>query len=154
MKAMQDVCKQYGIMFIADEIMCGLGRTGYYHAYKQHEGVVPDILLLGKGLAGGYTPISAMLVSEEITEVMQLKGRPSLFNHGHTFQGHPGACIQALAVQDIIITGKLVENVRVQGAKLEKMLRARLGNHKCVGEIRGVGLFWAVSMSCLCWDCL
>jgi len=144
MQAMQEVCREYGILFIADEIMCGLGRTGSYHAYTQHEGVKPDILLLGKGLAGGYTPISAMLVSEKITEVLQLKSRSARFNHGHTFQNHAGACIQALAVQSVIVEENLIENVRFRGAQLENMLRTRLGKHKYVGDIRGVGLFWAL----------
>jgi adenosylmethionine-8-amino-7-oxononanoate aminotransferase len=73
---MQDVCTHHGVLFILDEIMCGLGRTGSIHAYQQHAGVKPDILLLGKGLAGGYIPISAMLVSEKIASALQLKVEP------------------------------------------------------------------------------
>lgn len=127
--------------------MCGMGRTGSMYAYQQHEGVRPDILLLGKGLAGGYIPLSAMLVSKEIATTLQMKSRPSGFNHGHTFQKHPVACAAALAVQDVIYKEDLVKNVDTLGPRLGKMLRARLGDHKYVGEIRGLGYMWAVSTS-------
>ncbi|KAH7406972.1 omega-amino acid-pyruvate aminotransferase [Phaeosphaeria sp. MPI-PUGE-AT-0046c] len=142
LKAMQDVCEKHGVLFILDEVMCGLGRTGSMHAYQQHEGVVPDILLLGKGLAGGYAPISAMLVGEKIATALQLGS--GAFSHGHTFQNHAGSCAIALAVQDIIYKDDLIENVRVRGAELEKMLRAAFADHPFVGDIRGMGLFWAL----------
>ncbi|OAL04995.1 PLP-dependent transferase [Phaeosphaeriaceae sp. SRC1lsM3a] len=144
LKAMQDVCRPYGVLLILDEIMCGMGRTGSMYAYQQHEGVRPDILLLGKGLAGGYIPLSAMLVSKEIATTLQMKSRPSGFNHGHTFQKHPVACAAALAVQDVIYKEDLVKNVDTLGPRLGKMLRARLGDHKYVGEIRGLGYMWAL----------
>lgn len=144
---MQDICRRYGVLLILDEVMCGLGRTGSMHAYQQHHGVKPDILLLGKGLAGGYASLSAMLVSKKITSTVQLENRPSGFIHGHTFQNHAIACTAGLAVQDVIFDDQLVHNADVRGPELERMLRERLGDHQFVGDIRGVGLMWTVSMS-------
>jgi adenosylmethionine-8-amino-7-oxononanoate aminotransferase len=129
--------------------MCGLGRTGSMHAYQQHEGVVPDILLLGKGLSGGYAPLSAMLVGEKISSALWSGSGNGSFNHGHTFQNHAGSCVQGLAVQDVIFHDNLIQNVREKGNTLEKQLRAHLSGHKHVGDIRGSGLFWGVSVSYL-----
>ena len=84
LKAMQDVCHEHGILFALDEVMCGMGRTGSLHAYKKHPGVKPDVLLLGKGLAAGYAPLSAMLVSEAIYTA--IKEGSGAFMHGYTFQ--------------------------------------------------------------------
>jgi adenosylmethionine-8-amino-7-oxononanoate aminotransferase len=146
---MQDVCRSHGVLFILDEVMCGLGRTGSMHAYQQHEGVVPDILLLGKGLAGGYAPLSAMLVGEKIASALWSGSGTGSFNHGHTFQNHAGSCAQGLAVQDVIFHDNLIQNVREKGAVLEKQLRTHLSSHRYVGDIRGSGLFWGVSIPSL-----
>lgn len=137
---MQQVCRVYGVLFILDEVMCGLGRTGEMHAYKKHN-VVPDILLLGKGLAGGYANLSAMLVGEKIEKAF-LQGSGA-FNHGHTFQNHAGNCAVALAVMKLV--QKNIKNVRTKAPKLGRGLRSQLGDHPNVGDIRGVGFFWTVS---------
>lgn len=141
---MEEVCKTHGVLFILDEVMCGLGRTGEMHAYKRH-GVKPDILLLGKGLAGGYAPLSAMLVNEELEHTLLNGSGNGVFNHGHTFQNHAGSCAQALAVQKIIVDKNLIKKVRSKAPKLEQTLRNQLGDHPHVGDIRGVGFFWGVS---------
>ena len=127
------------MLFILDEVMCGMGRTGHMHAW-QEEGVVPDIQLLGKGLAGGYAALSAMLVGPLVADALG----HGAFAHGHTFQNFPAACAAGLAVQRIIRDDNLLANVRDKGPKLGNKLAARLGDHPHVGNIRGPGLFRGV----------
>lgn len=124
--------------------MCGLGRTGAMHAYKRH-GVKPDILLLGKALAGGYAPLSAMLVGDKVEDVLQRGSGSGAFNHGHTFQNHAGACATALAVQNIIVEDSLIKKVKAKAPVLERLLRTSLEDHPNLGDIRGEGFFWDVS---------
>jgi adenosylmethionine-8-amino-7-oxononanoate aminotransferase len=138
---MKRVCKKYEVLFILDEVMCGMGRTGYMHAW-QEEDVVPDIQLVGKGLAGGYAAISAMLVGPLIADALG----DNAFAHGHTFQNFPTACAAGLAVQKIVRDDNLVGNVRDKGKKLMQKLKARLDGHPNVFDIRGKGLFVGVSL--------
>ena len=139
---MKRVCKKYGVLLILDEVMCGMGRTGYMHAW-QEEDVVPDIQLVGKGIAGGYAALSAMLVGPTIVDAMG----DNAFAHGHTFQNFPSACAAGLAVQEIVQQDNLLENVRDKGEKLMQKLQARLGDHSNVFDIRGKGLFIGVSLN-------
>jgi adenosylmethionine-8-amino-7-oxononanoate aminotransferase len=138
---MKAICEKYGALFILDEVMSGMGRCGTLHAWED-EGVVPDLQTIGKGLGGGYAPVSGLLIGEKIVQAMD-KGT-GVFRHGQTYQGHPVACAAALAVQKIIKEENLLENVRAMGTYLEKQLRARLEAHPNVGNIRGKGLFWGV----------
>ncbi|KAL6705574.1 hypothetical protein ACN47E_006521 [Coniothyrium glycines] len=138
LQAMKNVCVKYGVLLIFDEVMCGMGRTGYLHAW-QGENVSPDIQIVGKCLAGGYEALSAMLVSTEISEVYN-QGEV-MFNHGHTFQNAPRACGVALAVQKLVQDENLLANVQEKGALLQQKLTKRLGGHRNVGDIRGAGLF-------------
>jgi adenosylmethionine-8-amino-7-oxononanoate aminotransferase len=138
---MKAICEKYGALFILDEVMSGMGRCGTLHAWED-EGVVPDLQTIGKGLGGGYAPVSGLLIGEKIVEAMD-KGT-GIFRHGQTYQGHPVGCAAALAVQKTIKEENLLENVRAMGAYLEKQLRARLESHPNVGDIRGKGLFWGV----------
>ena len=142
---MKGVCRKHGVLLIFDEVMCGMGRTGYMHAW-QEEGVVPDIQLVGKGLAGGYAAISALLAGIEVADTLG----DEAFAHGHTFQNLPMACATGLAVQHIVQEERLIENVRDKGDKLMKKLMARLENHPNVGNIRGKGLFYGVSTGEYC----
>lgn len=138
---MKAVCERYGALFILDEVMSGMGRCGTLHAWEQ-EDVVPDLQTIGKGLGGGYAPVSGVLIGDHIVQTMD-KGTGA-FRHGQTYQGHPIACAAALAVQRVIQEENLLENVRVMGEYLEKKLRDRMGGHMHVGDIRGKGLFWGV----------
>lgn len=140
-QAMKAVCEKYGALFMLDEVMCGMGRTGTYFAWEQ-ENVAPDIMTIGKGLGGGYAPIASILANEKV--VAALDGGSGAFNHGHTYQAHPGSCAAALAVQRIVKRDNLVERCAEQGKKLEAALKDRLGKEAHVGEIRGRGLFWGV----------
>ncbi|KAI0841707.1 aminotransferase, class III [Hypoxylon sp. FL0890] len=142
-KAMKAVCDKYGALLILDEVMCGMGRTGTLHAWEQ-EGVVPDIQAVGKGLGGGYQPVSAILASEKVVRPMKAKGKT--FTHGHTYMDHPVVCAAALKVQQIIQRDNLLHNVQTQGQYLEKLLRNKLRDHPNVGNVRGRGLFWGVEL--------
>jgi adenosylmethionine-8-amino-7-oxononanoate aminotransferase len=142
-KAMKQVCDRHGALLILDEVMCGMGRTGTLHAYEQ-EGVVPDLLCIAKGLGGGYQPIGAVLASEPVVRAM--REGSGFFQHGHTYLGHPVACAAALAVQTIVQRDGLLPGVQALGQRLESRLRARLGDHPHVGDIRGRGLFWGVEL--------
>jgi len=141
--AMREVCDRYGVLLIFDEVMCGMGRTGYMHAW-QKDGVAPDIQTTGKGLAGGFQQISAMLVSPKISDAFEFGPGSGAFSHGHTFQNYPLACAAGLEVQKIIQEENLLHNVKDKGTRLSKSLRKRLANHPNVGDIRGVGLFWGI----------
>jgi adenosylmethionine-8-amino-7-oxononanoate aminotransferase len=120
-----------------------MGRTGTLHAVEQ-DGVIPDLLAIAKGLGGGYQPIGALLANDKI--VQAIKSGSGLFQHGHTYIGHPTACAAALAVQRVIQRDKLLSKVQAQGEYLSNRLRERLGDHPHVGDIRGRGLFMGVEL--------
>jgi adenosylmethionine-8-amino-7-oxononanoate aminotransferase len=142
-KRVREVCDHHGILLILDEVMCGMGRTGTLHACEQ-EGVVPDLMAIAKGLGGGYQPIGAVLASSKIVEAM--RGGSGIFQHGHTYIGHPTAAAAALAVQRVIKRDGLLAKVRENGAHFAKRLREILGGHPNVGDIRGRGLFMGVEL--------
>lgn len=137
-KAVRDICDRYGIFLILDEVMCGMGRTGTLHAFEQ-EGVVPDILVVAKGLGAGYIPLGAVVCREEIFD--SFRGGSGVFVHGHTFVGHPVACAAALAVQKTIAEKQLVDASARQGRSLRDRLTESFQEHPHVGDIRGRGLF-------------
>jgi adenosylmethionine-8-amino-7-oxononanoate aminotransferase len=142
-KRIREICDQYGILLILDEVMCGMGRTGSLFACEQ-DGVAPDILCIAKGLGGGYQPIGAMLCSREIYET--IGAGTGFFQHGHTYMGHPVAAAAGISVVSAILERGLIARVNTQGAKLQAALHARFGQHPHVGDIRGRGLFWGVEL--------
>ena len=142
-RRIREICDHYEVFFIADEVMCGMGRTGTLFAYEQ-EPVTPDLIAIGKGLAGGYQPIGAVLANARITRAIE-SGSGALAQ-GHTYMGHPIACAAAVAVQEVIERAQLLENVQRMGNVLEQSLRDRFASHPHVGDIRGRGLFWALEL--------
>src|SRR5579883_2012438 len=118
-KRIREICDKYGILLILDEVMCGMGRTGTLHACTA-EGVVPDLMVLAKGLAAGYQPIGAVLVQKRIYEAF-VQGS-GFFQHGHTFMAHPMACAASLAVQKCLIEDKVLERVTPLGEVLQTAL--------------------------------
>ncbi len=141
---MRAVCDRHGVVFILDEVMCGLGRTGYYHAFEK-EGVIPDILCLAKGLGGGYQPIAAVMAADHLVDTI-IAGSGG-FQHGHTYVGHPVACAAALAVQRIVARDNLVARTAQLGDYLQARLTERLADHPHCVDIRGRGLFRAVELA-------
>lgn len=142
-KGVRRLCDKYGLLYIADEVMCGMGRTGTLHAFEQDE-VVPDLVTIAKGLGGGYQPIGAVLASEKIVSALQAGS--GLFQHGHTYICHATAASAALAVQQVIERDNLLEAVKQQGDYLQRALRQRLGELPHVGDTRGRGLFAGVEL--------
>lgn len=142
-RGVRELCDRHGILLILDEVMCGMGRTGTLHACEQEE-VVPDLMTIAKGLGGGYQPIGAVLAQRRIVEAFE-RGS-GLFQHGHTYIGHPVACAAALAVQQVIRRDGLLEAVRRQGQGLAARLRAAFRDHPHVGDVRGRGLFQAIEL--------
>ncbi|HYT96396.1 MAG TPA: aspartate aminotransferase family protein [Casimicrobiaceae bacterium] len=139
----RELLDRHGILLIADEVMCGMGRTGTLYAVEQ-EGVVPDLVAIAKGLGGGYQPIGAVLAHQRI--VQALRDGSGAFQHGHTYIGHPVAAAAALAVQQVIKQEGLLDRVRGRGAYLFRILHARFDGHPRVGDIRGRGLFAGIEL--------
>lgn len=141
LKRIRAVCDKYGVLLILDEVMSGMGRTGYLFACEE-DGVVPDIVTIAKGLGAGYQPIGAMLSTRRIYDA--IVGGSGFFQHGHTYIGHATACAAALAVQRTIAEDRLLANVLARGEQLRARLREALGEHPNLGDVRGRGLFVGV----------
>ncbi|NHV25575.1 aspartate aminotransferase family protein [Burkholderia sp. D-99] len=137
------VCDKYGVLLILDEIMSGMGRTGYLYACDE-DGVAPDLLTIAKGLGAGYQPIGATLVSDRIYRT--IVDGSGFFQHGHTYLGHATACAAALEVQRVIAEEKLLDNVKARGEQLRASLREHYGAHPHIGDVRGRGLFVGVEL--------
>ena len=142
-KRVREICDRHGVLLILDEVMCGMGRTGTLFACEQ-EGISPDICAIAKGLGAGYQPIGAMLVSGAIYEA--IRAGSGLFQHGHTYIGHPTACAASLAVLGRLLDDGILARVAPMGEKLRAALEAEFGQHPHVGDIRGRGLLWAVEL--------
>ena len=140
-RRIREICDEYGILLILDEVMCGMGRTGSLFACEQ-ENVRPDIITIAKGLGGGYQPIGAMMCSEEIFQT--IANGTGYFQHGHTYMGHPTAAAAACAVLDSFEAENLMPRVVELGNLLTQKLDQRFGAHPHVGDIRGRGLFQAL----------
>ncbi|MEO1292069.1 MAG: aspartate aminotransferase family protein [Pseudomonadota bacterium] len=142
-KRIREICDRYGVLLILDEVMCGMGRTGHLFACEE-DGVAPDILCIAKGLGAGYQPLGAMLCTSTIYDT--LRRGSGLFQHGHTYIGHPAACAAGLAVVSAILERGLLARVRAQGEKLVASLQGKLSQHAHVGDIRGRGLFRGIEL--------
>ena len=143
LRGVRELCSRHGILLILDEVMCGMGRCGSLHACTA-EGVTPDLLVVAKGLGGGYQPIGAVLAQQHIVDAIT-RGSGA-FQHGHTYIGHAMACAAALAVQRVIRRDGLLARVQRQGDGLRQRLQAKFGAHPQVGDIRGRGLFQAIEL--------
>ncbi|TNF10257.1 MAG: aspartate aminotransferase family protein [Rhodobacteraceae bacterium] len=137
-KRIREICDQYGILLILDEVMCGMGRTGTLFACEQ-DGIAPDIVTIAKGLGAGYQPIGAALCTAEIYDAF-VNGS-GFFQHGHTYIGHPTATAAGDAVVKKLTEGGMVTRAAQQGEKLDAALREAFGQHPHIGDIRGRGMF-------------
>ena len=140
-RRIREICDKYGVLLILDEVMCGMGRTGYLYACEA-DGITADLITIAKGLGAGYQPIGALLASQKIYDAIVTGS--GFFQHGHTYLGHPVAAAAANAVIDTIIDQDLLTRVVAQGEKLQAALQDQLGSHPNVGDIRGRGLFRGV----------
>ena len=139
--AMRAVCERHGVLMIADEVMCGVGRCGTWRALA-HDDVEPDVMSIAKGLGGGYLPLGASVFSDRVAEAIYAAHGEALT--GHTFAGHTTVCAAGVAVQTIIERERLIEQVHANGPRLTAMLRDAIGDQPWCGDIRGRGYFQAV----------
>lgn len=137
LKKAYDLCKKNNVLFIADEVQTGIARTGKMLACD-HEGVKPDILVLGKALSGGMYPVSAVLANDEVMKVI----KPG--QHGSTFGGNPLACAVACAALDVIIEDKLAENAQKMGELFRAEMQKIIAETDLVTAVRGKGLLNAI----------
>jgi adenosylmethionine-8-amino-7-oxononanoate aminotransferase len=133
----REICDEHGVLFIADEVMTGLGRTGKMWGLDHWE-TVPDIIASAKGLASGYMPLGAVIASEKVFEAFS-----GGFAHGHTYGSHPVVCAAGAAALEYLVKHKLTERSAELGVYLHERLR-ELYDHPTVGDIRGMGIFAGV----------
>ena len=139
----REICDQYGVLLISDEVLVGFGRTGRWWGIE-HWNVTPDILVASKGTAGGYMPHGFVAAKHDDVELVRQKLGD--FNHGGTFSHHPIGAAAALATLHILQKENLVANAAEVGAYLGKQLQTALGTHPNVGDIRGLGFFWGIEL--------
>ena len=142
-QAIQAVCRKYDVLTIADEVMCGSGRSGTWRALE-HDEVVPDIMCIAKGLAGGYIPLAATLVTPRVAS--PIHSEHGAYMTGHTFTGHTAACAAGLAVQHVIERDRLLDRVRTVGATFQETIRRSLSGFDEVGDVRGRGYFIGIEL--------
>ncbi len=142
LEGVREICDEHGIMFIADEVMSGFGRCGEWFAVD-HWGVRPDLITFAKGVNSGYVPLGGVVISREIAATFA--DRP--FPGGLTYSGHPLACASAVASINAFHDEGIIENARRLGAEvIGPRLREIAERHPSVGDVRGLGVFWAVEL--------
>ncbi|WP_218082120.1 aminotransferase family protein [Anthocerotibacter panamensis] len=143
LKSLRELCRQYDILFVADEVITGFGRVGDWFASNLWE-LDPDLLTMAKGLTSGYLPLGATMVSDEIAEVLE---QGTLFAHGYTYSGHPTPCACALANLDLMSAENLIPRVRTDIGPYFQAKLLRYKDHPAVGEVRGgYGLIGALDL--------
>ncbi|HET7096225.1 MAG TPA: aminotransferase class III-fold pyridoxal phosphate-dependent enzyme [Casimicrobiaceae bacterium] len=140
LEGLRALCDRWGILLIVDETMTGMGRTGRMFAFE-HYGIEPDIVVLGKAL-GVYCPMAATIFSEKVARTFD----DHIFGHGQSFSGHALASAAALASIDVLHDDGLLERTRELGDYLGGKLAALAVRHACVGDVRGIGLFWTLEL--------
>src|SRR5436305_1086889 len=140
---LRDICDRHNILLIFDEIITGMGRTGQLFAADTF-GVIPDVICTGKGMSGGFAPLSAMICRKKYADAFwgPIAENPG-FVEGHTFEGNPISCAAGLAVLGEIIERDLCGNARAQGARLRQRFEGLARKYPEIGDIRGKGLFQA-----------
>ena len=142
LEGVRTLCDKYGILWIADEVMSGFGRTGNWFGY-QLSSVEPDLITFAKGVNSGYVPLGGVIISDEVAKTFDDR----VFPGGLTYSGHPLASASAVATIDVMREEKIVENAREMGEKvIGPALRELATKHPVIGEVRGVGVFWALDL--------
>jgi adenosylmethionine-8-amino-7-oxononanoate aminotransferase len=142
----REICDQYGILLIADEVVTGFGRSGNMFGSRGW-GVAPDMMCLAKGISSGYIPLGAVMINERMEQAWDANADfNGVIMTGYTYSGHPVACAAGLAALDIVEKENLPENAKVQGAYLQDKLQPFAERFKSVGEVRGKGLMIAIDL--------
>jgi taurine--2-oxoglutarate transaminase len=147
LRGVRELCDEYGIVLIFDEVMCGFGRTGEWFAWQgfgDDDGpVVPDLITFAKGVNSGYVPAGGVVISESIAQAFETQ----VFPGGLTYSGHPLAMASIVAALDAMESEGIIENARMIGTDhLAPGLAALAAKHPLIGEVRGVGVFWALDL--------
>ncbi len=138
----RELCDRYGIVYIADEVMCGFGRTGSWFAFELYD-VKPDLVTFAKGVNSGYVPLGGVIVSDAICQTFAER----VFPGGLTYSGHPLACAAAVASITAMTEERIVQNAaRIGEQLLGPGLRELAERHPVIGDVRGVGVFWALDL--------
>jgi taurine--2-oxoglutarate transaminase len=136
------ICDEFGIMMICDEVMAGFGRCGEWFAVN-HWGVTPDLIAFAKGVNSGYVPLGGVIISPKIAETY----RERVFQGGLTYSGHPLACATAVASINIFEEEGVIDHARMLGNDLIGPRLREMAEHRAaVGEVRGLGVFWAIEI--------
>jgi taurine--2-oxoglutarate transaminase len=142
LKGVREICDRYGMVYIADEVMCGFGRTGAWFAYQDHD-VRPDLVTFAKGVNSGYVPLGGVVINEAIAATFSERVYPG----GLTYSGHPLACAAAVACIEAMQAEHIVENAkRIGDEVLRPGLEELAKKHKIIGEVRGLGVFFALDL--------
>ncbi len=142
LEGIRALCDKYEILWIADEVMAGFGRTGKWFAY-QHTNVIPDLIVFAKGVTSGYLPLGGVVITENIAATFNDR----VFPGGLTYSGHPLACATAVATIDVMKEEGMIENAARIGAEILKPGLDELAKkHQVIGDVRGAGVFWGIDM--------
>jgi taurine--2-oxoglutarate transaminase len=142
LSGVREICDRYGIVYIADEVMCGFGRTGSWFAYQDHD-VKPDLVVFAKGVNSGYVPLGGVVLNEGISATFNDRVYPG----GLTYSGHPLACAASVASIEAMENEKIVENARRIGDEiLRPGLEELAAKHQIIGDVRGLGVFFALDL--------
>ena len=142
LEGVRALCDEFGIVYIADEVMAGFGRTGRWFAYE-HFNIEPDLIVFAKGVNSGYVPLGGVVISDDIAATFDER----VFPGGLTYSGHPLACASAVATIKAMREEQMVENAARIGADvLGPGLRELAEKHKVIGDVRGLGVFWALDL--------
>ena len=137
----REICDQYDVLLVADEIITGFGRTGTMFCLE-HWGVQPDIIQFAKAVTSGYFPFGGIGISDEISNTMESTDQP--FMHAYTYSGHPVGCAMACAMIDLVLEKDFPALAKQKGDRLQNNLQTAFADHPHVGEVRGLGLMWGV----------
>ena len=142
LRGVREICDRYGIVLIADEVMSGFGRTGSWFAYQAHD-VKPDLVAFAKGVNSGYVPLGGVVISEAISATFNDRVYPG----GLTYSGHPLACAAAVATIEAMQDEQIIENaLRIGDEVLRPGLEALSAKHRIIGDVRGLGVFFALDL--------
>lgn len=139
----QRIVDRHGILLVADEVICGFGRTGEWFG-SQYFGIRPDLMPIAKGMSSGYLPIGGVMVGQRVADALIRRGGE--FHHGFTYSGHPVACAVACATIGILRSERIVERVRTEIGPYLQRRWSELADHPLVGEVRSVGLIGALEL--------
>jgi len=143
LRAVREICDRHEVLLIADEIVTGFGRTGRWFG-SEHFGAVPDVITFGKGIGGGVIPLSGMVATRRIRDVLETS--PSGFSYGHTYSGYPMGCAVGCAVIDVIEEEGLVEAAAVKGDRIRSDLEELQARHPLIHSLRGRGLLQGIEL--------